>query len=68
MDVSSLFCQSVIQNLLNKYALKYTCWATETEWKQSSLKKKGKQTDEILSKMLIASLMAKDLENTEEEE
>ena len=32
------------------------------------MKKKGKQTDEILSKMLIASLMAKDLENTEEEE
>ena len=54
MDVSSLFCQSVIQKLLNKYALKYTCWATETEGKQSSLKKKGKQTVEILSKMLLS--------------
>ena len=25
MDVSSLFCQSVTQKLLNKYALNYTC-------------------------------------------
>lgn len=35
--------------------------------KQSSVKKKGKQTVSILSKMLISSQMAKDLDNTEEE-